>query len=190
MLDALGQRGDLEFLADLPVDEILDIGVIEIETDHFRGPAGGAARLNRTGGAVADLEEAHQPAALATAGKGFIFSAHFREIGARSAAVLEEARLARPEVHDAPLVDEVIADALNEARMRLRALVSAGRPFHLAIGGVDVEVALCWAGDVVGVVQTGVEPLRAVGGRHLVQEHPGQFIMERRHVVGSVEIAV
>ena len=58
VLDALGHGGDLQLLADLPVDEHLDVGVIEIEADHLGGPAGGAARLDRAGGAVADLEEA------------------------------------------------------------------------------------------------------------------------------------
>ena len=38
-----------------------------------------------------------------------------REIGAGAGAVLEDARLADPEVHDAALVDEVVVDGLDEA---------------------------------------------------------------------------
>ncbi len=51
-------------------------------------------------------------------------------------------------------------------------------------------MALGGAGDAVGPVQAGVEPLRAVGGAHLVQEHVGEFVVKRLGVFGGVEIAV
>ena len=37
------QVGDLLLLDDLPVDEFLDVGMVEIEDDHLGGAAGGAA---------------------------------------------------------------------------------------------------------------------------------------------------
>ena len=77
------QGGDLLLLDHLPVDELLDVGMVEIEDDHLGGAAGGAARLDRPGGAVADLEEAHQAARLAAAGERFAFAAQSREVGAR-----------------------------------------------------------------------------------------------------------
>ena len=64
---ARDEGGDLLLLDDLPVDELLDIGVIEVENDHLGGAAGGATRLDGPGGAVANLEEAHQTARLAAA---------------------------------------------------------------------------------------------------------------------------
>ena len=93
---------------DLPVDELLDVGMVEIEDDHLGGAARGAAGLDRAGGAVADLQEAHQPARLAAAGQRLAFAAQGREIGAGAGAVLEDACLADPQVHDAAFVHQVV----------------------------------------------------------------------------------
>ena len=54
-LEAFDQRGHLQFFAHFPIDEHLDVRVIEIEAAPSCGPAGGAARFDRAGGAVADL---------------------------------------------------------------------------------------------------------------------------------------
>src|SRR5207302_407989 len=105
------------------------------------------------GGAVADLEEAHQAARAAAAGELFAFAAQAREVGAGAGAVLEQARLAHPEVHDAALVDEVVADALDEAGMRLRMLIGRLRLGELAGLPVDVIVALAGAIDAIGPMQ-------------------------------------
>ena len=69
------QRGDLFLLDHLPVDELLDVGMVEIEHDHLGRAACRAARLDGAGGAVADLEEAHQAARFAAAGERFAFAA-------------------------------------------------------------------------------------------------------------------
>ncbi len=42
-------------------------------------------------------------------------------------AVLEQARLAHPQVHDAVLVDEIVLDRLDEAGVRLRMLIGRSR---------------------------------------------------------------
>jgi hypothetical protein len=57
----LTQSGDLLLLLHLPVDIGLDIRMIGVDHHHLGGAARGAAGLDRAGGAVADLEEAHQP---------------------------------------------------------------------------------------------------------------------------------
>ena len=124
-LRAGDQGGDLLLLDHLPVDELLDVGMIEIENDHLGGAARGAARLDGAGRAVADLEEAHQAARLAAAGERFAFAAQGGEIGAGAGAVLEDARLADPQVHDAAFVDQIVADRLDEAGVRGRPLVGA-----------------------------------------------------------------
>ena len=49
-----------------------------------------------------------RPEELAAAGQPLALAAERGEIGAGAGAVLEEARLAHPEVHDAALVDEVV----------------------------------------------------------------------------------
>src|SRR5262249_33842326 len=49
------QRRDFLLFDDLPVDELLDIRMIEIQYHHFCGSARGASRLDRAGRAVADF---------------------------------------------------------------------------------------------------------------------------------------
>jgi hypothetical protein len=61
LLEALDQGGDLDLFADLPVDEAVDVGVVEVEADHLGGAPGGAAALDRAGGAVADLQPDMRP---------------------------------------------------------------------------------------------------------------------------------
>ncbi len=138
-LHALDHRGDLELFADLPVDERFDVGVIQVEADHLGGAAGRAAALDRASGAVADLEEAHQADGLAATGEGLVLAAEAAEVGARAAAILEETGLARPEVHDAARVHEVVADGLDEAGVRLGVRVRIGAGGHLAGLGVAVR---------------------------------------------------
>jgi hypothetical protein len=51
---------DLLLLDDLPLDELLDIRVVDVDDHHFGGAARRAAGLDGAGGPVPDLEEAHQ----------------------------------------------------------------------------------------------------------------------------------
>ena len=184
------QHGDLALLGDLPVNEGLDVGVVEVEADHLRGPARGAAALDGARGAIAHGQEAHQARAAAAAGEGLLGAADLGEVGARARAVLEDAGLAGPEVHDAAGVHQIIRDALDEAGMGLRTLVGRGGLHHLAGAGIHVAVALGRAADAVGVVQAGVEPLGRVGCAHLVGQHVGQLVVERLGVLGGLEVAV
>ena len=110
-LRAGDEGGDLLLLLHLPVDVVLDVGVVDVDHHHLGGAARRAARLDGARGAVADLEEAHQAGGLAAAGQPLAFAAQAREIRAGAGAVFEQARLAHPEVHDAALVDEVVGDA-------------------------------------------------------------------------------
>ncbi len=188
-LGAGDESGDLLLLLHLPVDIGLDIGMVGVDHDHLGGAARGAARLDRAGGAVADLEEAHQAGRAAAAGKPFAFAAQPREIGAGAGAVFEQPRLAHPQVHDAALVDEVVLDALDEAGVRLRMLVGRFRFGELAGLPVDVIVALAGAVDAIGPVQPGVEPLRRVRRHHLLRQHVAQLVEEGAGVVFGGEIA-
>ncbi len=60
---------------------------------------------------------------------------------------------------------------------------------QLAGAEIDVVVALGRAVDAVGPVQAGVEPLRAVGGRHLAAQHVAHLVEEGAGVRLGVEIA-
>src|SRR5581483_1632935 len=130
-----------------------------------------------------------QAARAAAAGKPFAFTAQARKIGAGAGAIFEQARLAHPEVHDAAVVDEVVIDALDEAGMRLRMLVSRLRLGQLAGFVVDVIVALAGTVDAIGPVQAGVEPLRRVRRDHLHGKHVAELVMEGGGVVFRGEIA-
>ena len=116
-LGAGDEGSNLLFLLHLPVDVFLDVRMIDIDDDHLRGAPRGAARLDGAGRAIADLQEAHQARRFSAARERLIFAAQTREITSRTGTIFEETRLARPEVHDAAGVHQIIADALNEAVM-------------------------------------------------------------------------
>ena len=188
-LGAGDEGGDLLLLDHLPVDELLDVGMIGVDDHHLGGAPRGAARLDGAGGAVADLEEAHQAGGLAAAGETLAFAAQAREVRAGAGAVFEQARLAHPQIHDPAFVDEIVVDRLDEAGVRLRMLVGRLRLDQLAGLEVDVEMALARAVDAVGPMQPGVEPLRRVRCRHLHRQHVDVLVEERAGVLFRIEIA-
>ncbi len=188
-LRARDEGRDLLLLDDLPLDELLDVGVVGVDDHHLRRAARGAARLDGARGAIADLQEAHQSRGLAAAGETLAFAAQPGEIRTRAGAVFEQAGLTDPQVHDAALVHQVVVDALDEAGVRLRMLVGRLRLDQLAGLEIDVEVALARAVDAIGPVQAGVEPLRAIGRRHLHGEHVDVLVEERARVLLAVEVA-
>ena len=163
--------------------------MIDVDDHHLGGAARGAARLDGARGAVADLQEAHQARRLAAARQLLVGAAQVREVGAGAGAVLEEARFAHPQVHDAVLVDEIVLDRLDEAGVRLRMLVGRVGDGQLAGLVVDVEVALARAVDAIGPVQAGVEPLRGVGRGHLHGQHVAVLVEEGARVLLGGEVA-
>ena len=103
--------GDLALLAHLPIDELFDVGVIGVEDDHLRSPPRRAARFDRAGRTIEDLEERHQSARGAAAGQFFSGSAKLREICAAAGAALKDARLAHDAVEDAAFINEIVLDS-------------------------------------------------------------------------------
>src|SRR5690606_17481648 len=90
-----GDEGrNLLLLDDLPVDELLDVRVIDVADHHLGGAPRGAARLDRAGGPVADLQEAHQARRPAAPRQLLVLSAQAREVASRARSVFEPARLA------------------------------------------------------------------------------------------------
>src|SRR5207253_10042842 len=79
-LRAGDQGGDLLLLDHLPVDELLNIWMIQIENHHLCGAARRPARFNGSRGTVTDLEEAHQSAGLAAARQRLTFATQGGEI--------------------------------------------------------------------------------------------------------------
>src|SRR5579872_2462866 len=125
----------------------------------------------------------------AAAGDLFAFAAQLGEIRSRPRAIFEQARLSHPQIHDAALVDEVVLDALDEAGVRLRMLVSRFRLGELARLPVDIIMALARTIDAIGPMKAGVEPLRRVRRDHLFGEHVAQLVEEGGGVFLATEIA-
>ena len=188
-LGARDHRRDLLLLRHFPVDERLDVGVVDVDGDHLGGAPGGAAGLDGARGPVADFEEAHQPRRLAATRQGLVLGPERGEVGSGAGAVLEQPRLAQPQIHDAALVDQVVPDALDETGVRLGVLVGRCRGFDLAGPVVDVVVAIGRPVDAIGPVEPGVEPLGRVGRRHLPAQHVAELVEEGAGIRFPVEIA-
>ncbi|GJE34191.1 hypothetical protein LDDCCGHA_4398 [Methylobacterium oxalidis] len=185
-----GHEGrDLLLLLHLPVDVLLDVGVVDVDDDHLGGAARGAAGLDRARRAVADAQEAHQARRLAAAAEALVLAAQQREVRARARAVLEQAGFPHPQVHDAALVHEVVLHGLDEAGVGLRVLVGALRLRQRAGAVVAVIVTLARPVDAVGPVQAGVEPLRRVRRHHLPRQHEAQLVEEGGGVLLRGEVA-
>ena len=181
--------GDLLLFDDFPVDVFRDVRMVDIHRHHLGGAAGRAAGLDGAGGAVADLQEAHQAGRPAAARQALAFAPKPREIAAGAGAVFEQARLAHPQIHDAALIDQIVADRLNEAGMGLRPLVGGGRTHHLAGLVIDIVMALARPVDAVGPVQAGIEPLRRIRRAHLGRQHVAHLVVVGVRVGFRIEIA-
>ncbi len=66
-LGASHDARDLLLFEHLPIDEILNVGVVGVDDHHLRRATGGAAGFDGASGAVPDLEEPHQTRRLAAA---------------------------------------------------------------------------------------------------------------------------
>ena len=73
-LGAGDERGDFLLLDDLPIDESLDVGMVDVDDDHLGGAPCRAAGFDRAGGTVADSQEAHQPRGTSASGERLGFA--------------------------------------------------------------------------------------------------------------------
>ena len=188
-LGAGDQGRDLLLFPDLPVDVFLDVRMVDVDGDHLRRTAGGAAGLDRAGSPVADLQKAHQAGGLAATGQGLALAAQAGEVGAGAGAIFEEPRFTDPEVHDAAVIHQIVADALDEAGMGLGMLVCRLGAGQLAGLVVDIMVALCGTVDAISPVQAGIEPLGGVRGSHLPAKHMAHFFVIGLGIGFGVEVA-
>ena len=150
--------------------------MVGIADHHLGRTACGAARFDRACCAVTDLEETHQARGLAAARQRLVRRAERGEVGAGAGAILEQTRLADPEVHDAAIADQIVCHRLNEACMGLRVLVSRRGFGQFARLVIHIVVTLARAVDAIGPVQTRVKPLRAVRCGLLRGQHEAHLI--------------
>ncbi len=89
----IAQDADLLLFPRFGLDELLDIGVVHVEDDHFRGPAGGAARLDCARGRVGAAHERNRPAGRAARAEQFLARPDAGEVDARTRPALEDQAL-------------------------------------------------------------------------------------------------
>jgi hypothetical protein len=177
--------GLLLFLA-LALDEIHDVGVVDLERLHLGRPPGLAAALHHGRHLVVDPHEGEGARGLAAAGELLPLAADRGEVGAGTRTELEEHRLAAGEVHD---VFHVVFDALDEAGAPLGILIRVVGHHDVPLGLVPPPVA---GGPLHAVLveQADIEPDRRVEGPVLVDAQPGQVTIEVFAVLLGLEVAV
>src|SRR6202000_2835439 len=80
--------GFLLFL-NFALDELFDVGMVDVEDDHLGGAAGLASGLDDAGEGVEATHEAERAAGGASAGKFFARAAQRRQVGAGARSPLE-----------------------------------------------------------------------------------------------------
>ncbi len=96
----VAQRADLVLLARLGLDELLDVGVVDVEDDHLGRAAGGATGLDGARGRVGAAHEGDRAGGGATGGQQLLGGADAREVQAGTGAALEDEALLLVPVED------------------------------------------------------------------------------------------
>ena len=96
----VAQGADLVLLARLGLDELLDVGVVDVEHDHLRRAAGGAAGLDGAGGGVGAAHEGDRAGGGAAGGEQLLGGADAGEVQAGAGAALEDEALFLVPVQD------------------------------------------------------------------------------------------
>ena len=123
LFGAFNQRGHFQFLANFPIHKGLNVRMIHVQAHHFGGATGCSTTLNCARGAIANFQETHQAGTFSATRKRLIVAAQMAEIGSSAGAIFKQARLARPQIHNAAFTHKVVTHALNKASMWLRMAV-------------------------------------------------------------------
>ena len=96
----VAQGADLLLLLHLGLDEVLDVGVVDVEDDHLGRAAGGATGLDRSGGGVGAAHEGDGTGGVAAGGEQLLGGADAGEVQAGAGAALEDHALFLVPVED------------------------------------------------------------------------------------------
>ncbi len=118
----LDQRPGLALLDLLALDEIDDVGMVDVEHHHLGGAPGLAAALDHAGEGVEALHEGHRPGGGAAAGQQLARRAQLREVAAGAGAVLEQHALGLGQGEDRL---HGVLDRVDETGRALRLLLDA-----------------------------------------------------------------
>ena len=179
------QRVSLGFFFLFALDELDDVGMVDVEDDHLGGAASLAAGLDDAGEGVESFHEAERAAGSAAARKRFGGSAQGREIGARAAAPLEEHAFGLGEGQDRV---ERIFYRVDEAGGALWLGVSGDAEFDLLRLGIPMPVASVGVG--LDAIASHIEPDGRVEGGVLADEDVDQLVVKSGAVFMSAEVAL
>ncbi len=112
VVSGLDEGVGLGFFFHFAVDEVDDVGMVDVEDDHLGGAAGLAAGLDDAGEGVEAAHEAEGAGGGAAAGELFVGAADGGEVGAGAGSPLEEHAFGLGEVEDGV---EGVGDGVDEA---------------------------------------------------------------------------
>jgi len=131
------ENARLALLLGLAPDELLDVGVVDVEHDHLRGSACLAAGLDRARRRVGAAHEGDRAGGIAALGELLLGRAKLREVDARAGAAAEDDALAPDPVEDGL---HRVLDREDEAGRALRLLLEADvEPDRAVEGGVLID---------------------------------------------------
>ena len=96
----IAQGADLVFLAHLGLDELLDVGVVDVKHDHLGRAARGTTGLDGARGRIGATHERHRAGGRAAGGQQLLGRADAREVEASAGATLEDQALLAVPVED------------------------------------------------------------------------------------------
>ena len=96
----VAQGADLLLFLHLGLDEVLDVGVVDVEDDHLGRAARGATRLDRSCGGVGTAHEGDRTGGVAARGQQLLGGADAGEVQAGAGAALEDHALFLVPVED------------------------------------------------------------------------------------------
>src|ERR1051326_7078684 len=188
-MGAVVSHGDqgvgLGFFFLLALDELDDVGMVDVEDDHLGSAARLAAGLDDAGEGVESFHEAQRAAGGASAGESLGRSAQWGKISAGAAAPLEEHAFGLGEGEDGV---ERIFHRVDEAGGALALGVSGDAELDLLRLRIPVPAASVGVG--LYAVASYIEPDGRVEGGVLADEDVDEVILESRSGFGCAEGAL
>ena len=162
--------------------------MVDVKANHLCGPARGTAALDGVGIAVEAAQETHDAARNTASREPLALSAKRAE-GAGARPALEELGLRHIFIRDRVLAQQLVLDAHDEARTRLGSGVLVDRFDDLTALRVYVIHFLRFAGYTIRALEPGVEPLRGIRGKPLVQDEVNELVVQYLRLLAFLDHA-
>ena len=153
------QHAGLALFLGLAPNELFDVGMVDVQDDHFRRTTRLATRLDGAGACVGAAHERHRARCGATTLQMLVARADVRQVDARTGSALEDGSLFAVPVEDS---GHRVLDREDEARTRLlRDALHADVEPHRAVecGALGDEDELQFVAERLGLV--GVDEVAA-----------------------------